>query len=150
MRLEEEESSEEGPHAPARCLLLASPEQRIQKDVSASVEGAVVAAASAAGGPGSPAHPQRAGASSSSSSLLGLGPPGSLAAAAAAAGDPSARLAALGRLQADFAAARAELDEVTAALRRDIAAYEAARGGGEAFMYQGRRLADTLGPAATV
>ena len=44
---------------------------------------------------------------------------------AAASGDPSARLAALGRLQADFAAARTELDEVTAAMRRDIADLDA-------------------------
>ena len=67
----------------------------------------------------------------------------------AGGGDPSARLAHVGRLQADYAAARAELDEVTAALRRDVAAYEASRGG-EPFVYQGRRVAETIGFADNV
>ena len=44
--------------------------------------------------------------------------------------------------QADYAAARTELDSVTTLLRKDIAAFEAARG--EPFLYQGRRLADVL------
>ena len=110
--------------------------QRIQKEVAAAVEGAI--SASGATGAASPLSQtgQRGG--------LGLGGPGSLAAAASAAGDPSARLAHVGRLQAEYAAARAELDEVTEKMKRDITAFETARGG-EPFIYQGRRVADTLG-----
>jgi hypothetical protein len=129
--------------------------QRIQKDVSAAVEGAVAASSTASTAQQSP--------------LRGLGSAGSLAAAVAAAGDPAARLAHVSRLQvrvrahlclfsdvlmisshhsrafvvqSDYAAARTELDTVTATLRKDVAAFETSRG--EPFLYQGRRLADAL------
>ena len=56
--------------------------------------------------------------------------------------DPTARLAQVGRLQADFTATRAEFDELMDKMKQDLVAYEAAKG---PFMYQGRCLVETLG-----
>ena len=76
--------------------------------------------------------------------MRGLGSAATLASegSAAAAGDTTQRLARVNQLQADYAATREEMEEVTLALRRDVAAYESERN--EPFLYQGRRLAEQL------
>ena len=75
--------------------------------------------------------------------MRGLGSAATLASeGSAAAGDTTQRLARVNQLQADYAATREEMEEVTLALRRDVAAYESERN--EPFLYQGRRLAEQL------